>query len=81
MNVSSSEYFNQMFKEAFLNYYFLTFLCFLIFIYVILIFCKEKFDSRQVSITIEENNLKLNLKKTEENHLTTFKDNFLEKAN
>lgn len=80
MNVSPSEYFNQMFKEAFLNYYFLTFLCFLIFTYIVLILCKENFDNREANKTTEENNLKLNLKKTKEDNLETFKDNFLEKA-
>ncbi len=79
MNISSSEYFYEMFKEAFSNYYFLTFLCLLLLIYVVFP-CKENFDNREANKTTEENNLKLNLKKTKEDNLETFKDNFLEKA-
>ena len=66
-----------MFKEAFSNYYFSIFIHILIFIYVILFISRIIFDNK----TTEENNLKINLKKTKEDKLNMFKDSFLNKVN
>lgn len=80
MNISFLEYFNQMFKEAFSDPYFSTIVYIFLFVNAILIFRNLFFVDKQADKTIEENNLKLNLKKTEDN-LLIFKANFLEKAN
>ena len=76
MNISFLEYFNQMFKEAFSTIVYI-----FLFVNAILIFKNLFFGDKQADKTTEENNLKLNLKKTGEDHLLTFKDNFLGKAN
>lgn len=81
MNISFLEYFNQMFKEAFSDPYFSTIVYIFLFVNAILIFKNLFFGDKQADKTTEENNLKLNLKKTGEDHLLTFKDNFLGKAN
>ena len=80
MNISFLEYFNKMFKEAFSDPYFSTIVYIFLFVNAILIFRNLFFADKQADKTIEENNLKLNLKKTKEDNLETFKDNFLEKA-
>ena len=80
MNISFLEYFNKMFKEAFSDPYFSTIVYIFLFVNAILIFRNLFFADKQADKTIKENNLKLNLKKTEDN-LLIFKANFLEKAN
>ena len=78
MNSSPLVAFYQMFKEAFSNYYFSIFIYFLIFTYIILFVSKVIFENQQVNKTTEENNLKINLKKTKEDYsLESFKNSFL----
>lgn len=78
MNSSPLVAFYQMLKEAFSNYYFSIFVYFLIFTYIVLVVSKVIFENQQANKTTEENNLKINLKKTKEDYsLESFKNSFL----
>lgn len=78
MNSSPLVAFYQMLKEAFSNYYFSIFVYFLIFTYIVLVVSKVIFEKQQANKTTEENNLKINLKKTKEDYsLESFKNSFL----